>query len=357
MKGKNGRWAQIGFLLAVIVAVTILRQLGVIGPSVHELKRYSVTYTDAFDTVIQVIGYSPSEEEFTEKVSLLHDRMLLYHSYFDIYHEYPGINNIKTINDHAGQGPVEVNDEIMELLELGCEVYDLSNKQVNIAMGGVLQIWHEYRQNAAEDPENASIPNMEELKEAKKHSGIREMVLDKENKTVEILDPKVSLDVGSIGKGLAAEWIKEYAIELGFEHMLISFGGNIVTIGTRPDGSKWQVGVENPFYQEGDASTGEAYSATVSVSGECMVTSGDYQRYYMVDGKKYCHIIDPDTLMPGDEFSSVTIKGMNSALADALSTALFNLSLEDGQEIIESLEGYEAMWITTDGEVIATDGF
>lgn len=356
MKGKAGKWLQCGVIIGVILLVVFVMKWGGGRFGTGVLQKYSITYTDAFDTVTQIMGYAKTEEEFLDTVHCIHEKMLEYHSYFDIYNEYPGINNLKTVNDHAGMGPVSVNQEIMDLLVLGKEIYSKTDGQVNIAMGSVLRIWHNCREEASLSPESAKVPTRDELDDAAQHMNMDMLILDEENLTVELADEEMSLDVGSLAKGYAADLLKEYAKELGVEHMLISLGGNIITIGVKPDDSPWQIGVQNPLYT-GESFSEAQYITSAEILNQAAVTSGNYQRYYVVDGVSYCHIIDPDTLMPGSHFASVTIIGPESAMADALSTALFNMSLEEGRTLIESMDDWNAIWITLEGDVIYTDGF
>ena len=159
----------------------------------------------------------------------------------------------------------------------------------------------------------------------------------------------MSLDVGAIAKGYAAEMIAESLREKGISGYLISIGGNVCAVGAKPDGKQWTVGIEDPF--------GDGFCETVGVRDVSVVTSGSYQRYFELDGVRYHHIIDPDTLFPENRFVSVTVISGNSALADALSTALFNMNIEQGKALVASLEDTHAMWLTADGEKLCSDGF
>lgn len=317
-----------------------------------EVDKYTVTYTDAFDTVTQIMGYADSEEEFEQKAQLLHERLLYYHDLFDIYHSYEEVNNLKDINDCAGKGSIQVAPEIFDLLALSKQVYELTGGKTNVVMGSVLEIWHEYRTRGIEDPEEASLPTQEELKEAAQHCDLSKVNLEEDRSRVFLEDEAMSLDVGSIGKGYAVELLGEYAKEIGLENVLISVGGNVLALGQKPDGSRWKLGIQNP-----DTESEEAYVCYVTVQDESVVTSGDYQRYYTVDGKRYCHIIDPDTLMPAAYVRSVTVITSGSGLADGLSTALFTMPIEEGKKLVESMEDVEAMWVTGEGELEYSSGF
>lgn len=316
------------------------------------LQRYDASFFDIFDTQTDIIGYSTDKEVFTEQVTALKEKLWYYHKLFDIYNDYEGVNNIKTINDNAGIAPVVVDSEIIELLKLSKEIYKQTNGQMNVAMGSVLKIWHEYREEASNNPMEAKVPPMELLEEANKYTDIDKIVIDEEASTVYLSDAKMSLDVGSIGKGYAVERMAEYAKEIGMTSVLLSVGGNICAVGTKPDGSNWNLGIQNP-----DTSSEDAHVEKVHVADVSVVTSGDYWRYYMVDGERYCHIIDGDTLMPANYFKSVSIIMKDSGVADAFSTSVFNMTLEEGLAFVNSLEDVEAIWILHDGSLRYSDGF
>lgn len=344
---RKGRIAAAFALLAAIAAFACARGAG------GKTEQYTATFYDVFDTQTQIIGYASSEDEFAGQVALIQEKFQYYNELYDIYNDYDGVNNVKTVNDSAGIAPVEVDSEIIALLALGIEMADETGGKVNIAMGSVLSVWHDYREAGNADAKNAALPSMELLEEAARHTDIANIVIDGESSTVYLADSEMSIDVGSIAKGYAVQKVAEYARdELGMEHFLISAGGNVCAVGGHPDGTDWVVGIQNP-----DTDSDAAYVQKVAVSGASVVTSGDYQRYYTVDGVRYCHIIDPDTLMPAAEFSSVTVIAETSGFADALSTALFNMTLPDGMELVAGTDGVEAMWILKDGTIQYSDGF
>ena len=140
--------------------------------------------------------------------------------------------------------------------------------------------------------------------------------------------------------------VADYAREIGIEKLLISVGGNVCAVGTKLDGTIWKVGIQNP-----DSESVEKYVQKVNIKDCCVVTSGNYQRYYTVDGIKYCHIIEPETLMPSDYFASVTIIAEDSGVADAMSTAVYNMSLEEGIVFVNGMDNVEAMWILENGSI------
>ena len=158
--------------------------------------------------------------------------------------------------------------------------------------------------------------------------------------------------MGASANGYATERVCRKLEEDGLTNALVSVGGNVRAIGTKDDGSKWKLGIQNP-----DLSSETKYLHMIAVDDMSLVTSGVYQRYYTVDGVQYHHIVNPDTLMPWFEYDSVSILCKDSGIADALSTAVFNMTQEDGQALIESMDGVEAMWLYPDGSEKYSSGF
>ena len=319
---------------------------GCTGQAEPEQKQYTATFLTLFDTVTTIVGRADSEEAFRETAQAVHDALLQYHQLFDIYHDYEGLNNLKTVNDNAGIGPVTVDRKVIDLL-LDCKTYcQVTNGKVNAAMGSVLLLWHEARNDGIDDPANAYLPDDDTLKEAAIHTDFDAVVIDEAASTVYITDPAVRLDVGAIAKGWSVQRVSENTPK----GLLISVGGNVCATGPKDEnGTPWVIGVQNP-------DGGEAYLHTLYVTGGSVVTSGDYQRAYMVDGELYHHIIDPDTLYPSRYWRSVTIVCDDSGLADALSTALFVLPQEEGQQLLTQFDA-RAMWVGQDGHILYSPGF
>ena len=347
------------FAAALLAGVLCLSLLAGCAPKKKELTRYTTVFYDVFDTVTQVIAYCESEEEFSAQMSALHADLAAYNQLYDIYNDYPGVANVKTINDNAGKAPVEVDERILSMLELADRMYQTTNGKLNIAMGSVLSIWHDYREAAAVNETDADnrLPSAEELEAAAQHCDINNIIIDEDAKTVYLADPEMSLDVGSVGKGYAVEMVCQAAEARGLTSALVSVGGNLRAIGTKPDGSQWTGGVENPWNASDVYTAGSMLGDPINMSDMALVTSGDYQRYYVVDGTRYHHLIDPDTLFPATYFNGVTVLCSDSGLADCLTTGLFCQPLEDGLKIVESLDGVEAMWCTPDQQIITSSGW
>lgn len=332
----------------------VLLSLALAGCSKAEkpLTSYDVQFLEYFDTFSSVTIYAKDQEQFDEYAQIVRTELKNYHELFDIYNNYSGLNNVKTINDNAGIAPVVVDEDILDMLEFSLEEYEETDGMVNVAMGSVLSIWHDYREWAKADPDNAAVPDMAELVQAAEHVDIHQMVIDESASTVYLPDENMKLDVGAIAKGYATKRISHKLQDAGVTSALLSIGGNVETIGERGDGKPWRVGIQNP-----DITSQQTYLHALNLKDMCLVTSGTYQRFYEVDGERYHHIINPETLTPLQEYLSVTILCRDSARADALSTAVFNMELEKGKAYIESLEETEALWILPDGSQVESSGF
>ena len=333
-------------LLMMLIAVSVLLSGCTTGPAKTEQKQYTATFLNLFDTVTTVVGRADSEAEFEEKAQEVHDELLIYHQLFDIYHDYDGINNLKTVNDQAGVAPVAVDERIIRLLKDAKEFYEITDSRVNVALGSVLELWHEARSDGRDDPVNAVLPEHEALEAASTHTDIDAVIIDEAAYTVYLSDPEMSLDVGAIAKGWAVQQVAESAPT----GLLISVGGNVCATGPKDaSGTPWVIGIQDP-------DGGNDYLHTIYVTGGSVVTSGDYQRTYVVDGKAYHHIIDPDTLYPSEYWRAVTIVCEDSGVADALSTALFLLPMDEGQKLLDHY-GAEALWVDSEGSIYYSPGF
>lgn len=342
---KRRRYGWLAAVLLLILAVS-----GCAGKK--QLKEYEVKYLDCFDTITTVTVCMESEDKFRELEPEIHELLQYYHKLFDIYNNYDGINNIKTINDNAGIKPVTVDREILNLLDFSVNVYELTDGKVNVAMGSVLEVWHDYRTAGMQKPGLARVPDRSELEQADRYTDIGRMKIARNASTVYLTESSMKLDVGAVAKGYAVGKLCGFLKERGVNSAIVSAGGNVQTMGTRADGAPWRVGIQNP-----DTSSKNMYLHALRLEDMSLVTSGTYQRFYTVDGVRYHHIINPDTLMPWNGYQAVTILCRDSAMADALSTAVFNMPLEQGQALIESMEDTEAFWVMPDGEEISSSGF
>ncbi len=336
-----------------------------------EYQYFKKSFIGPFDTITTYITYAKTEEEFNEQCVYIEEQLNYYDKIFDKYTAYEDINNVYKINENAGKKPIKVEQCLIDLIELSKERYHTISNKVNIAFGSVISIWHDYRNEAEANNGIGTIPTQKELAEASKHMNIDDIIVDKEKQTVYIKDKDTSLDVGATAKGYAIELIKDQLIEKGVESFILSGGGNVASYGKRlVKGNESQyikgceenycVGIESP--QDGNYAH-EPYDGSVSdegilvVEGKSIVTSGDYQRFYEdINGIKYHHLIDPDTLYPAVYFRSVSIICEDSGLADFLSSTLFLMDYEEGLKLVNSLEGVDAIWLLEDGKIRMSSG-
>lgn len=339
------RLAHIALALCLLLSGTLL-------PSCQKNEKYTTYSFDYFDTVTTVVGYAKSQEEFDRISSDILSELAEYHRLFTVYQRYEGLENLCTVNElvDGAHRTVSVDRRIIDLLLYAKQMYRLTDGKVNVAMGSVLSIWHDYREAGRSDPTTAQLPPIEQLRQAAEHTDIEQLIIDEQECTVTLKDPAMRLDVGAIAKGYAVEMVARSLQSKGIEGYVINVGGNVRTVGPKGDGQPWTVGIENP--QEG-----EPYLAYLEIADLSLVTSGSYQRYYIVNGENYHHIIDPVTLMPAEGYRSISIVCQSSAMADALSTALFCMPQEQGQDLIRSLPDVEAMWVMKDGSIYFSDGF
>ncbi len=351
MKGRTVR--HIAAVVAVILLASALAGCQTTG---NTYSKHSDSLFDVFNTLITVVAYTQSEEEFDSHFAKIRARFHELHQLYDIYNDYQGVNNIKTINDNAGVQPVKVDKEIIDLLLFAKDWYRRTGGKTNVAMGAVLRIWHDYREEGQNDPDNAKLPPMKDLREAERHTDIDKVIIDAENSTVYLADPKMSLDVGAVAKGYATEIVSREMAEAGLKSALISSGGNIRAIGKPLDGvrERWGVGIQNP--DESIVPDEQNVLDVIFINDSSVASSGDYMRYYIVNGRVLHHIIDLATLMPADYYRAVTVMTQDAGVADFMSTTLFLLPYEQSRALAESLDGVEAVWVMPDGEVNATDG-
>ena len=325
-------------------------------PGQADMNRYNAVYMDTFDTVITLIGFADSQETFDTWSSAVHQQYLYMHKLFDTYHSYEdeGIVSVYTLNEKAAQSPVAVDPILYNLLKFSKSYYEICREQTNVAMGAVLSLWHTYRDAGLSDPLHAELPPTESLQAAAAHIDIDDLILDDAQMTVYFADPDMKLDVGAVAKGYATEIVAQMLLAGEMNSFIISAGGN-VRVGRPPmDGRRgWGVGIQDP---DGAILGASDIVETLFLANRSVVTSGDYQRFYTVDGVNYHHLIDPDTLMPATHFRSVSIITEDSGLADMLSTAAYLMPYEESRAFVESLDGVDAIWLFDDGTKEMTDG-
>lgn len=339
-------------IAGVVLAVAVLLGLG---GCKSRYDKYQADFIGLFDTATVIVGYADSQSEFDRYANIIHDRLEELHRLYDIYNAYDGINNLYTVNENAGIAPVEVSRDVIDMLLTAREGYDASNGILNIAMGPVLRIWHDYRTAGIANEEAAELPPMDVLREAVALTDINDVIINETKNTVFLTKPGMSLDVGAIAKGYAAEQAAQAARDAGATSILMNVGGNITAIGKPLDNvrARWGVGVQDPDLGVNGT---QNILDTVYFCDKTMSCSGDYQRYYVVDGQSYNHIIDPATLMPASLYKQVAVIHEDAGIADIISTTLFILPQEEGAAFAKKMNA-EALWMYQDGSRKATDGY
>ena len=317
--------------------------------------KYTHSFFGTFDTLIQIIGYQQRQDSFDEMSSQAQARFEELHKLYDRYHTYEGMRNIRSVNDQAGIAPVAVHKDVLDLIQFSLEWQTQTGGTVNIAMGPVLELWHDAREMGTDNPERATLPDMSALQAAARLTDASLIEVDPALGTVFLPVKGMSLDVGAVAKGYACEIVAAELKAAGYTDFVISGGGNIVSSGAPKDGirTKWGIAIQNPdanplFPDENPLDV--AY-----VNDTAIVTSGDNQRTYVVDGKAYHHLIDPTTLMPATHFRAVTVMAGDSGVADFLSSTLFLLPPAQSRKLAEQT-GCEALWVLPDGTIEVTDG-
>ena len=335
-------------LLSVLVSAGCVQE----ADAPQEELRSEVCMDCGFDTFFSLQQFPLPEDEFQTVFEAASGYFKHCNDLFDIYHDYPGMNNLKTVNDMAGVSPVGVDPEIIELLKEAQEMYELSDGRMDITMGALLGVWHECR-TAAVDGISA-VPAADTVQEALAYRGWAYIVIDEEAGTVFITDSRIQLDAGAIAKGWAVEQTARLLQAQGFSTGAVNGGGNVRTLGPKPNGKPWRTGIQDP------AGTGALVTITCR-DEESVATSGDYERFFTgEDGVRYHHIIDPDTGFPAQYWHSVSIVTQRSDLADALSTALFTMPYEEGNTLLQKMREkypdteFEAIWITDAGSEYST---
>lgn len=311
---------------------------------------WSGTY---LNTVVKLNLYV--EQDITYNTEEIFSEVETYLAYYTImsdkYESYDGMMNVYEINNTAGT-TVTVDERLYNLIKFTMDSQEDVVDFYNAALGPVLEVWHDFRDNCL-DNSICALPSIEMLNAANGYTDPQNVVLDDENLTV-TMDTGMSLDLGGVSKGYVSREIIAYLDTLDLPAYLLNNGESNISIGgTHPvrENGNFVIGItdpENPF---------DIYATAYVSDGEQLVTSGDYQKFFVVDGEKYHHIIDPSTLMPSSHSRSVSIITSDPALADLYSTAIFNMSIEDGQTFVDSIAGLEAIWFAMDGTVYFSENF
>ncbi|MBQ3543675.1 MAG: FAD:protein FMN transferase [Lachnospiraceae bacterium] len=301
-------------------------------------KSTSISESDFyFDTVITITLFSSNEEVLDECFALCE-------KYEKLFSNTIPESDISKINANSKKGlSTKVSDETIELLNKSLEYCELSNGKFDITIGNLSSLW-----DFGTLSKNI-IPDADNIENSVSNIGYEQIAIDKNE--VLLTNPNISLDLGGSAKGYIADKIKEHLISRGVKKGIINLGGNILLIGSKENNSNYNIGIQKPFDKEGNTIT------IVSAKDKSIVTSGVYERYFYKNDILYHHILDTNTGYPvNNDLLSVTIISTNSIDGDILSTTAFVYGLEEGIDLIESLDGIEAVFIDCDYELHLTSG-
>ena len=335
-------------------------------------KVYTEIVDGLFDTVHVISGYDKSEQEFKKKVKFYQEEMEKLHKLYTSYEDFQGINNISTINENAGIKPVKVDRNIIDLLKDTLERNKEISDKVNIAAGNVIDLWDKAKTEG-------KLPEQSELEKMQKCAKTENIVIDEQNSTVFIKERCTKLNLGAVAKGYAVEQVTKKMEKAGMTSFIISAGGNVKVVGKRKISKKeseitdlkscknqFCIGIALPLYNDNNIDKSNPYNngkndylAKISAENMSIVTTGNYQRYFVMDNKVYGHVINLETLKPEDSFASVSVITEDSGLADFMSTTLFLLSYEEGKALIEKMgkkEKIDVIWAMKNGDVVSSEG-
>jgi thiamine biosynthesis lipoprotein len=255
-------------------------------------------------------------------------------------------SDISIVNQNAGIKPVTVHDDVYYVLGKAKYFAEISNGAYDPTIGPLVDLWDISRKSKERNKEGSKeIPSDSEIKKSRGKVDYKKLDLLEGNQ-VFLKEKDMKLDLGGIAKGFAADEVKKIMIDNGVNSAILDLGGNVYAVGEKNGGEYWNIGVQNPFSTQGDN------IGILKVKDSSIVTSGDYERYFEVNGKRYHHIIDSKTGYPSEnELTGVSIISKKSIDGDALSTTLFVLGIKDGTKLLKQLEDVDAIFITKNGEV------
>jgi thiamine biosynthesis lipoprotein len=254
-------------------------------------------------------------------------------------------SEVSLINKNAGIKPVIVSDDTFKVIKEAIEVASLSNGAFDPTVGPLVSAWNI-------GSSDARVPAQEEIDSLLPLIGYHMITLNEKDKSVYLEKEGMMLDLGGIAKGYAADEVAMILSDNNIEKAIINLGGNVLTIGTRVDETKWRIGVQNPELERG------GYVMIVNLEDLALVTSGPYERFLKIDGVTYHHILDTNTGYPVvTNLTSASIIARESFISDALSTAIYSLGLEKGLALINSIENVEALFIDNNNNIYVSEGF
>ncbi len=275
--------------------------------SCHTERLYKKT-SILMDTLVSVTVVSDSKKEAESAIEEAFSEIRRLEGLINFY---SSESEISMINKNAGIKPVKVSRETMDVIKKAIYVSEITEGAFDITVGPLVRLWDFHKRIKPEE---------EKIKEAKRYVGYRDIIIDERDSTVFLRRKGMYIDPGGIVKGYTADRVVEILKRRGIKAGLVAVAGDIKAFGRKPDGNPWIVGVRNPRSEKRDD-----LIATLELNERAISTSGDYERYFIIDGKRYHHILNPETGYPAEDSVSVTVISEDGYLADGLSTGFFVL--------------------------------
>jgi len=324
---------KIGHIVYMVLAVIILFS----GCSANEKSEVFSRTTYVLGTVVDISLFDHGSEKLLDEME---SRLQEIEATMSV--NIP-TSEVNLINESAGVAPVQVSDDTYNVIKESIIYSDMSQGAFDVSFGPVVNLWQI-------GTDEAAVPDDSELAKALSLVDYKKIQLLDDN-YVYLTETDMRLDLGGIAKGFAADEIIQIAKEAGVTSALVNLGGNVKTLGVKVDGSKFNVGIQNPFDMRNE------YLGIVTIADQTVVTSGDYERFFIQDGVRYHHIFDYRTGYPVvNGLGSVTIITNKAIDADALSTALYVMGVEAGISLIEQLDGIECLYVSYDDEIFMSSG-
>lgn len=293
-----------------------------------------------FNTTVDITLYEGNKDDLNQIVNILNH----YSKLSDYNKHYDGYVNLYDINQNAYNEEMVISCDLFDILELSKEYYSLTNGYFNIAIGKASFMWKDIRDN-----ENSfEIADYDNIALEIANTNIDDVILDEEKQSVKFNNENLKLDLGGIIKGYALDKVYEYLNGKNYTKYLINAGASSVLIGSHYKKEKFTIGLQNPDNEN------EIYQK-IKAKNCGIGTSGDYQNYFIHDGVRYHHILDPKTLENPHIYRTISVIGNNNALLDALSTAFFCMEYDEMINLANELK-VEVIGMKYDGTVFHTEG-
>lgn len=325
-------------ILLIALIILIGSVLAVILMTGAKQEKLAVKEFYAMGTIMQLKVYGKkcdeAIKEAVKRIEEIENRMSVFKDE----------SEISMINKNAGLEQQKVSEDTYYILNKAKRYCNISDGAFDVTIRPIVGLW----KIGSEKPK---FPDKNEIENKLKLVNYKNILLDDEKRTIGLKYKDQAIDVGGIAKGYAADEVKKILIKNGIKSAIINLGGNIVVLGSKTDNKPWKVGIQDPLKPRGE------FAGTISAVNKSIVTSGNYERYFEAEGKRYHHIIDPRTGYPSEsEIISVSVISELSIDGDGLSTGLYIMGINKAYSLIEALEGVDAVFVTSDKKIYVTSG-